>query len=565
MTDLGVEFDVSKAVELAPRVWWVGTLLPDDQFQCHVYLIEQGDESVLIDPGSALTADDTIRKIDDVVGIENVRWLVCSHADPDILGAIPALMARGLHPDAAIMTHWRDEALIRHSGFGLPFWRIEKHDWQLQLPDRVLRFVFTPYAHFAGSFCTFDESSGTLFSSDLFGGFTDDRSLVATSMSYFDAMREFHEHYMPSRDVLAHAVEQLRELPIQRIAPQHGEVIPEHLVVPIMDRLSQLECGIYLLARDDPGLAFLLTANRTIREVNDLLLSEMQFPIVAERLAALAANFLGAKSMELWARAGAIMLHFEESDGFAGHPDCAPAEVADALSGDTPSSSSQLLLPIRSPSSGELEGVAAFCFDGPADLDRPTRAIVDQIAGLVGVGLEREVLRRVTDLDRAAWYDRAIHDPLTGLHNRLYLTDAARRLCTIDDRRNSPPVTALMIDIDHFKDVNDTYGHPVGDLVLQHVGRSIATLLRPGDIAVRFGGEEFLVLLAGVDTATSCAIGERIRSAVAIPDPPNPHITISVGVAVRQPLEDFEAVIKRADDALYHAKAAGRDRLSIAD
>ena len=95
--------------------------------------------------------------------------------------------------------------------------------------------------------------------------------------------------------------------------------------------------------------------------------------------------------MELWARAGAIMLHFEESDGFAGHPDCAPAEVADVLSGDTPSSSSQLLLPIRSPSSGELEGVAAFCFDGPADLDRPTCAIVEQIAGLVGVGLERGV------------------------------------------------------------------------------------------------------------------------------------------------------------------------------
>ena len=333
MVDLGVDVDVSRAVELAPRVWWVGSLLPDDQFQCHVYLIEQGDESVLIDPGSALIADDTIRKIDEVVGVENVRWLVCSHADPDILGALPALMARGLHPDAAIVTHWRDEALIYHGGFGLPFWRIEEHDWQLQLADRVLRFVFTPYVHFAGSFCTFDERSGTLFSSDLFGGFTADPSLFAPSMSYFDAIRAFHEHYMPNRDVLAHAIDNLRELPIHQIAPQHGQLIPEHLVVPIMDRLSQLECGIYLLARDDPGLAFLLAANHTIREVHELLLSEVQFSVVIARLAELAVTLLGAKSMDLWAKAGESVLHFEEGDGFAGHPDVAPDEVADAFSG----------------------------------------------------------------------------------------------------------------------------------------------------------------------------------------------------------------------------------------
>ena len=563
MGDLGV-VDLSQAVELAPRVWWVGSLLPDDQFQCHVYLVEQGDQSVLIDPGSALIAGDTIRKIDDVVGVGNVRWLVCSHADPDILATIPALIARGLHPDAQIVTHWRDEALIRHAGFRLPFWRIEEHDWQLHLADRVLRFVFTPYVHFAGSFCTFDERTGTLFSSDLFGGFTPDPSLFATSMSYFDAIREFHEHYMPSRDVLAHALGQLRELRIHRIAPQHGQVIPEPLVGPILDRLSQLECGIYLLARDDPGLAFLLDANRTIHEVDDLLLSEVQFSVVAARLSELAVDLLGAESMDLWARAGAVMLHFEAGDGFAGHSDVAPAEVVAALSGDAQSSPSQLVLPIQSPS-GDLAGVATLRFDGLAELDRPTRAIVDQIAGFVGVGLEREVLRCVTDLDRAAWYERAIRDPLTGLHNRLYLPDAARRLCAIDDRSDLPPVAALMIDIDHFKAVNDTYGHPVGDLVLQRVGRSIASSVRPGDIAVRYGGEEFVVLLSGVDTAESCAVGERIRAAVSTPDPPNPQVTVSVGIGVRHPYEEYEAVVKRADDALYRAKSAGRDRLCVVE
>lgn len=200
-----VGLDTSRAIELAPRIWWVGALLPGDQFQCHVYLVEQGDQSVLIDPGSALTAADVVRKVDDVVGVRNVRWLVCSHTDPDIIAAMPMLVAHGLHPEAAIVTHWRDRALIRHFGVDLPYWLVEEHDWRIQLEDRALRFLFTPYAHFAGAFCTFDETSGTLFSSDLFGGFADDHTLFATSMDYFEQMRAFHEHYMPSGEILAHA------------------------------------------------------------------------------------------------------------------------------------------------------------------------------------------------------------------------------------------------------------------------------------------------------------------------------------------------------------------------
>jgi len=268
---MDVSADLAEPVELAPHVWWVGSLIPGDEFQCHVYLIEQGDQSVLIDPGSALVVDEVIRKVDAVVGLDQVRWLVCSHADPDIIGALPALIAHGLHPEAAIVTHWRDKALLVHSDIPLPYWLIEEHDWQLPLVDRALQFVFTPYVHFAGSFCSFDEPSGTLFSSDLFGGFTDDTSLFASSVDYFDAMRPFHEHYMPSREILAHAVEQLRERPIRMIAPQHGQIIPADLVEPIMDRLAQLECGIYLLARDDPGLQFLLAVNRTVRDVVDTL------------------------------------------------------------------------------------------------------------------------------------------------------------------------------------------------------------------------------------------------------------------------------------------------------
>jgi len=557
--------DTSEAIELAPRIWWVGSLLPGDQFQCHVYLVEQGDQSVLIDPGSALNSDEVMRRIDSVIGVDNVRWLVCSHSDSDILGALPALVSRGLHPDAAIVTHWRDEALIRHCGTPLPYWRVEEHEWRLTLEDRTLRFVFTPYAHFAGAFCTFDETSGTLFTSDLFGGFSDDKTLFATSDAYFDSMRAFHEHYMPSREILDHALEQLHDLPIERIAPQHGLIIPKRLVASLMDQLGQLQCGIYLLARDDPGLAFLLAANEAVRDVVDTLVRETNFSIIAAHIAELARHTLGAAFLELWAPAGATVLQFDESDGFAGHRADPPSDVIDGLAGSARTSESRMIIPLHPLDSDRMTGAAVLGFQRAPAFDRPTLAILEQVTDLVEVGLEREILRRIADIERAEWHEQAIHDPLTGLYNRASLAEAARRLFGLDDRNAVGQIAALMMDVDHFKNVNDSFGHPMGDSVLQHVANSITPEVRLGDVAFRYGGEEFLVLLTGVDKVTTLAVAERIRATVAASVDDQPSVTISIGVALRLPKEDKDSLVERADRALYQAKTGGRDRVVVAE
>jgi len=560
-----VPLDTSRAVELAPRVWWVGALLPGDQLQCHVYLVEQGDKSVLIDPGSALNAAEVVRKIDEVVGVENLRWLVCSHPDPDIISALPALVERGLHPQAAIVTHWRDKALIRHIGIDLPYWLVEEHDWRLQLEDRSLRFLFTPYAHFAGAFCTFDENSGTLFSSDLFGAFADDHSLFATSMEHFEAMRAFHEHYMPSGEILAHALEEIRGLRLHRIAPQHGLVIPEDLAMPLLDRLAELECGIYLLARDDPGLEFLLTAHSAVRDVVDILVREADFSVVVARLAEIARRLFGAEDLELWARTGNTVLRFGQGDGFGGLVAQPPVDVLDALSGATPATGPRLVIPLRSSSSGLVSGVALFEFRETPAMSATTRALVDQVCDLVEVGLERELFRQVAAIDRAAFYEQAIHDPLTGLHNRQYLVDTARRMCALDDRNQRPALAALMIDLDHFKEVNDAFGHSGGDEVLRHVAQSIVKGARSGDVVVRFGGEEFVVLLSGVDLPCARSVAERVRASVAEASGDRTPVTASVGIALRVHGESAAELVERADKAMYFAKTSGRDQVGVAN
>ena len=249
-TALG-DADLDGPVLFAPRTFWVGTMLEHVTFQSHSYLIEQDDQSVLIDPGSVLAVDAVIEKVNAVVGLANVRWLVCSNTDPDVVGGLDRLVEAGLHPEAALVTHWHDQMLLVHTGTRLPFWRIEDHDWRLELSDRVLRFEAIPYAVAAGAFATFDEESGVLFSSNLFGGQTPDGSLVARSMDYYDAIRAFHQHYVPGRDVLAHALARLRAVPATVIAPHHGQLVPEALIAPLSARLERLQCGLVTLAGTD--------------------------------------------------------------------------------------------------------------------------------------------------------------------------------------------------------------------------------------------------------------------------------------------------------------------------
>ena len=290
--------DTSHAIEIADRVWWVGHVLDDDVFQCHVYLLEQGDQSVLFDPGSRLTFAGTLRKIEEVIPFTKIRYFVCHHQDPDIAAALPLIDQIAEREDAVVATHWRAQALLKHYGLRIPFWLVDQHDWRLQLLDRELRFVFTPYAHFPGAICSFDPSTRVLFSSDLFGGFTEKPTLLAKDESHFEVLRPFHEHYMPSRDILDFAISQIERHPVEIIAPQHGSIIPPQLVPFMLDKLRHLDCGIYLFARENTDIQRLSRLNETLREITQTMLLYRDFRDIAERLFEIVRNNLPASRID---------------------------------------------------------------------------------------------------------------------------------------------------------------------------------------------------------------------------------------------------------------------------
>jgi diguanylate cyclase (GGDEF)-like protein len=159
-------------------------------------------------------------------------------------------------------------------------------------------------------------------------------------------------------------------------------------------------------------------------------------------------------------------------------------------------------------------------------------------------------------------------DPLTGLHNRRYLVEQAPRLWR-QARRDGTRVAAMVLDLDHFKLLNDEHGHAAGDAVLRAVADSLTATVRPADVLARTGGEELVVMGMVSDPDEATRLAERLRRAVAATSTDDGHaVTASIGIALTRPVDGENApdalwrLIDRADAAMYEAKQAGRDRVA---
>jgi len=158
--------------------------------------------------------------------------------------------------------------------------------------------------------------------------------------------------------------------------------------------------------------------------------------------------------------------------------------------------------------------------------------------------------------------EEARRDPLTGVANRRAFAQAAAA-------REQEPYALLLLDLDHFKKINDTYGHEAGDLALVQVARALQRRLRTGDLVARIGGEEFVVLLAGVGLQDAMRVAEELRRRIkqlrCETEAGSFACTVSVGVAWHRPGQTLAQVLRAADRALYAAKRKGRDRVQQAE
>jgi two-component system cell cycle response regulator len=192
---------------------------------------------------------------------------------------------------------------------------------------------------------------------------------------------------------------------------------------------------------------------------------------------------------------------------------------------------------------------------------------LERLAALVAVCLDSALATERLKL-------AGLTDGLTGVHNRRYFE--SRCLEEVQSaRRSGLPLVCLLLDVDHFKRINDTHGHPAGDAVLRYVARLIRAQLRGSDVVARYGGEEFVLLLPGTPLPAALDTAERIRRVIAaqtmpvpVPVPEPLRITVSIGAAALLPGDDPAGLaadlVQRADQALYAAKQGGRNRVQAA-
>ena len=177
-------------------------------------------------------------------------------------------------------------------------------------------------------------------------------------------------------------------------------------------------------------------------------------------------------------------------------------------------------------------------------------------------------------INRARLLRSGFTDVLTGWHNRRYLQVRLKEELA-RARRDGTHLACLMLDVDHFKRINDTYGHAAGDAVLQEMAQRIDSQVRASDVAARYGGEEFVILLPDTDNDSGILLAERIRKAIGaesyqLPGGQTETMTASIGIAGIAPEPDADdlktlgdALIARADVALYQAKSGGRDCVAV--
>ena len=209
-------------------------------------------------------------------------------------------------------------------------------------------------------------------------------------------------------------------------------------------------------------------------------------------------------------------------------------------------------------SDGEITG----CIVARSTLDKLSKRDISY--------LEQLTRQSAITINRANTYSKVLQyatlDALTNLNNRRQFEVRLKQEIATTKRQKNP-LCAMMVDIDFFKKVNDTYGHASGDAVLRTVASIIKEHLRESDIPSRYGGEEFAVLLPYTHIEEAKIVGERLRKAVEttpIPiDKKNINVTISMGLAEFSPQETGEDLFKRADSALYEAKESGRNRVCV--
>lgn len=537
-------------VEIASGIYWVGVNIAESGLHCNPYLIIAGDEAALVDPGSPLDFPYVLQSVTSLVSLDKIRYIILQHQDPDLCASTPLFESKGVA--ATVVTHWRTAQLVKYYGIQSPFLFVNQQNDTLQFKNgRVLRFIPTPYLHCPGSITTFDEQTCTLMSSDLFGAFTHNWTLYADELPsvqgkdpYLDAMRTFHEHYMPSNDILRPVMEKFLRMNIQLIAPQHGSIIRQNTAQYIRE-LRTLACG-----------------NLLYPVKQELVQNYGLEPLCNDVLTRLFATFPAEEVLHVFADTGiTVSTDSETITDYVG----SSQELWENLFRVIAAKKGWPWLTVIEPLTVKLS--QEYGLDMPGAFSASLLTLQEEAQAMAE---ENRLLKSLNDRleeNLAKANDVLLKCPITGLYNQSVLLQYLQQ--ELESAANSASTSALLLlSIDNMTQLNTRHGGHRGDEILRAAAYTLGEMLAPTHRLFKTGGASFAYYIAVTTREKALAAAEALRAAIAgsrvIVEP----VTVSIGVSLadecsRSDSNKSESLFNLAHERMLLARKRGQNQVCI--
>jgi diguanylate cyclase (GGDEF)-like protein len=528
-----------RAVKIAEDVYWAGSAEKQRGLGSNPYLIMTGDSAVLLDPGSALDFEVVLGKVTSLVPLSSITAIIAHHQDPDLCAAIPLFEQAGFR--GTIVTHWRTSLIIQHYKTESPFYLVDENSYEYELVDgKRLHFIPAPYLHFAGAIMTWDAERKILFSGDLFGSIGDDDELFADPERYIPAMKTFHEHYMPSNQVLRSAMDRISDLDISMIAPQHGSIITGNCGRYI-EVLKKLDCGLLLKQKRSPAAAsssFIDIMNQVLSRLAALY-SRIDWKMVLSELPCTFSpdgrgiTACGGSEQQIWDKLFETVV---------------TEQGAESISALEP-------LARRTVLQSDLDYPAVY-HSRFLEAELEKESITEENLRLRKLLAKNEIQHQNAE-------EMLMSDPLTALHNERYFRFFVQD--DFSDAEDRPASSAfLFIGLDHLPRINLDFGKDEGD-------RSLATLayllenfrkrhaLGETHHLFKMAGPVFIYYLTDTEREDALLIAEEIRREVEAGDLFITPATVSIGLVFAS---ELGSVGRNPEDIIRRLEAEGQSRLT---
>lgn len=513
----------SSNIEIAKGIYWVGDTEEAGGLHCNPYLIIDEGEGVLIDPGSVLDFEKVFDNVTKLIPLENIKYVILHHQDPDFCSSVPLFENKGLK--AKIVTHWRTAVIVKYYGIKSPYYIVNQKDFKLTLlSGRTLMFVSTPYLHFPGAIATYDIQSKTLFSSDLFGAFSNSKWGLFAKEGYIESMKAFHEHYMPGNEILRPVMEKFLTMDILRIAPQHGCVIAED-IKNYIKALRDLECGTFLNpVRKEVSKTggYLGICNQVVKRLYSILeIEEIKSilqgeEIVLDEQTGLIEDF-NCTGQELWNKIFEVLYKEKGMDFLT---------IIEPLAQKISKEYDVLLPEILN--SKIVQGEKKVI-----ELSEKNRRLTE---------LNEELKKNIQEIQ-----DKITRCPITGLYNETFFLNFLD--ITFNRHTNS---ALLLIGIDNMTDINFNYGSEIGNETIKNLSYILGNYKEENHQIFKLQGAVFAYFISDTNNDEAISIAEDIRKIVADSEAFIENITVSIGLLLFEQIRDIVQAQEDFSSFLYN-------------